>query len=653
MSHDSHVGNKSRFALVATALGALGVVFGDIGTSPLYAITEIFFGHHRLEQSHDNIIGLISVVLWALTLVIAFKYVSYVLRADNDGEGGVFALLALLKSRKAKIASVYTIVLLFAAGLLFGDGIITPAISVLSAIEGLKVATPTLAPFVIPITIAILTVLFSVQSKGTAVIGKFFGPIVLVWFIVIGLLGVRQIIGEPAILQAFNPIYALRFIIETKPFELLFTLGSVMLVITGGEALYADLGHFGRAPIRLSWFSVVMPCLMLNYLGQGAFLLSGHEVINENIFYSLVPSSVIYPVVVLAAMATVIASQALISGVFSLASQGIALGYLPRLRITHTHEEHAGQIYLGAINWALFAGCIVLVLTFKSSANLASAYGLAVSIDMLITSIAMMLVAALVWKWNVKKALALFIPFAFVDAFFVTANSLKLFSGGWVPLTIGLIMFYFMSTWAWGKAHARRVFQKHRKTTVSEFITTRKKNPKKVHGNLLVLSEYQPRKKSEVMPGLVDLFVSKFNRIPQHLIMLSVNQTKHPYVAETDRYDVVIFESAVKGNFSTISVQANFGFNEQPDVEEVLQYIADREDLTPNDALEDWVVYAGREHMRASHPEGRVSLFTRVRTAVYGFMVRNSAPRYDYFNLREDKRLTVEMVPVRVKDTTS
>lgn len=649
MSHSS--GSKGKYALLAAAFGALGVVYGDIGTSPLYAINEVFFGKHYFEQSHEHIVGLISTVLWALILVVALKYVTFVLRADNEGEGGVFSLLALIRTKKAKITMLYGTVLLFAAGLLFGDGIITPAISVLSAIEGLKVATPAFDSYVIPITIGILTGLFMVQKKGTATIGKFFGPIILTWFASIAILGLRQIIATPNILEAFNPYWALQFLLHTHAIEILHTLGAVMLVITGGEALYADLGHFGKKPIRLSWFSIVMPCLMLNYLGQGAYLLSEQAVTNNNIFFSMVPTQLIYPMVILAAMATVIASQALISGVFSLSSQGVALGFLPRLRITHTHEEHAGQIYVGAVNWALYFGCIALVLTFKSSANLASAYGLAVSIDMLITSIAMMILATLLWKWNIKKALLLFVPFAIVDSVFLTANSLKFLSGGWVPVTIGITMFGVMSTWQWGKSHAKRTFTKHRETTVKEFLQLRKKHPEKVRGNLLVLSEYQPIKDTEVMPALVDIFRKKFHSIPQHLIMLSINQTKRPYISEDERYNIVVFDSALKkGTSSVISVRANFGFNEMPNVESVIKYLADREDLTPNDKLEDWIVYAGREFM--VHPaKAHASLLTRLRTSLYSFMVINSAPRYDYFGLGDDKRLTVELVNVRVHET--
>lgn len=649
MSESHQLSSKGKTALLAVSLGALGVVYGDIGTSPLYAVNEVFFGHHRLAMTTANIIGLTSVVVWALTLIIAFKYIVYVLRADNDGEGGVFALFALLKSQQARVAIIFTALLVFAAGLLYGDGILTPAISVLSAIEGLKVATPSLAPYVLPITIVILTILFSIQRYGTATIGKFFGPIILVWFIVIALLGIVQITTTPQIFMALNPLNAVRFVIDARPIELMRTLGGVMLVITGGEALYADMGHFGRAPIRLSWFSVVMPCLILNYLGQGAFLLSGKEVVNENIFFSLVPSSIVFPMVILAAMATVIASQALISGVFSLTAQGIALGLLPRLRINHTHEHQEGQIYLNSVNWALYAGCVTLVLVFKSSASLANAYGLAVSMIMLITSLTMMLVTQYIWKWKPYMTFGLFIPFALIDAEFLTSNTLKVFSGGWVPLTIGITMFIIMATWSWGKAHAKRTFQSHRKSTVKQFIARRKRSPEITIGNVLVLSEYQPTLKSEVVPALVDLYVKKFHTIPKHLIMLSIHQIRHPYVDDDKRYKITVFEKAKsKNDPSLIAVRADFGFNEIPDVEEVIKYLAKREDLTPSDKLEDWIVYAGREKF-APVKKARLNLLTRMKVYLYSYMARNSAPRYEYFGLANDNRLTVEMVGVELK----
>ncbi len=639
---------KKVAGLGALTLGALGVVYGDIGTSPLYAVNEIFYGRTHLSPTTLHVIGLISVVLWALIAVVLLKYVTFVLRADNDGEGGVFALLALLKSTKTKVTASFCVVLLFAAGLLFGDGIITPAISVLSAIEGLKVATPSLTPYIIPITIAILTGLFLVQQKGTAVIGKFFGPIILVWFAVIASFGVMQIVQEPQILLAINPMYAIRFIVEAHPIELLHTLGSVMLVITGGEALYADLGHFGIKPIRLSWTTVVLPCLALNYMGQGAFILSGHEVIGDNLFFSLVPEAVIYPTVILAAMATVIASQALISGVFSLASQGIALGYLPRFRKTQTHEHHAGQVYLGAINWALYAGCIALVLTFKSSANLASAYGLAVSIDMLITSIAMVLVARHLWKWSFVKALGLFLPFAVIDALFLSANSLKLFSGGWVPLTVGLIMFMVMTTWDWGRKHIRSHLRSHQDISINELIAKRQSMHNATKSNLLVLTDSFPGDASDPVPPLVGVYLKKFRNIPQHLIMLTVRQTKHPYVHENERYDIKVFENDPMSDHSIIAVRASYGFNELPDVEAAIQYLADRNDLTPNDTLSDWVVYVARAQVVSSH-KTRTNLATRLRVALFTFMDRNSTPMYDYFGLGNDKRLTVEMMNVKVQ----
>ena len=420
-----HLTKRSKLGVLGLSFGALGIVYGDIGTSPLYSVNEMFFGHYRPELSHTNILSLISLVIWSLIIVVAFKYVFWVLKADNEGEGGVFALFALLRQHKNKIVLSVSALLIIAAGLLFGDGIITPAISVLSAVEGLKVITPTLNPYVVPITIAILTGLFAIQSRGTHKIGKLFGPVILVWFFALAALGLREIISSPAILEAFNPLHAARAFTLFPAEKLLILLGSVMLVVTGGEALYADMGHFGALPIRLSWFTIVMPCLILNYLGQGAYLLQGKEVISDNLFYSLVPSSLLAPMVILASMATVIASQALISGAFSLTSQGIALGLLPRLKISNTNEHHEGQIYISFVNWSLFVGCVLLVIGFGSSAALASAYGLAVSGVMVVTTLSMILIARKLWNWSRLASLGLFVPLLAFDSMFLTANSLK------------------------------------------------------------------------------------------------------------------------------------------------------------------------------------------------------------------------------------
>jgi KUP system potassium uptake protein len=644
----THVGSKSKKAIAALAFGALGVVYGDIGTSPLYAIKEVFYGHHPLEQTTASITGLISIVIWALILIVAVKYVAFVLRADNDGEGGVFALLALLRKYKTKSTLLLVGILTFAAGLLFADGVLTPAISVLSAVEGLSVATTTFNGFIIPIVLAIITALFLIQSQGTTKIGRLFGPIIFVWFISLAALGLRQIIMEPAILHALNPINAINFILDTKPYTILLALTSVMLVVTGGEALYADLGHFGRTPIRLSWFAVVMPCLMLNYLGQGAFLLSDQAVIGGNIFFSTVPSALLYPMVILATCATVIASQALISGAYSLAAQGIALGLLPRLRIKHTHEEHEGQIYIGAVNWTMYAACIMSVIYFKTSANLASAYVLAVSGVMIVTSIAAILVSIKVWKWSPLKAFIIFGFFTMLDLGFVAANSLKFFEGGWIPVVAGIFLFLVMVTWQWGKTHARRSFANQTSMTIAELLKLKKSQTAANASNLLVLSESNPLDSKDKIPTLVEIFINKFNAVPKHLIMLSISQTKDPTVGDADRYTVKTFENDAKTDNSVISVKARFGFNEEPDVEKVIQYIADNEELTPNHSMVDWIVYVGRERVIIPTKE-QASFLTRLRAKSYSFMMRNTPSMYDYFGLGTDTRLTVELVKVTIK----
>ena len=638
--------SHKKTPLLTLTLGALGVVYGDIGTSPLYAINEIFFGRGG-KNAPTNIIGLISVVLWALILIVALKYVLFVLRADNEGEGGVFALVALFRRHRLKSTAALAVVLTFGAGLLFGDGIITPAISVLSAVEGVKVATPALAAFVIPLTIIILTGLFMVQRKGTAVIGKVFGPIIIVWFFSIAALGIRQMIGIPEILRAFNPWEAIRFIIQTKPYELLLVLGSVMLVVTGGEALYADMGHFGRSPIRLSWFTVVMPCLMLSYLGQGAYLLAHKPVIGDNLFFSLVPHVLIYPMVILAACATVIASQALISGAFSLASQGIALGLLPRMRIKHTHTLHEGQIYLAFVNWALYVGCITLVLTFKSSSNLAAAYGLAVSAVMLITAVSVMQIARLEWRWPKIAAYGLFGFFALIDLGFLTANSLKVFVGGYVPLAIGVVLFVIMSTWTWGKGHVRRTFLSHSSMTMKALLAIKQDQQTTNASNLLVLTVHNPKKLDDPVPPLVELFFHKFKIMPQHLIMLTIVQTKRPYEDEKKQLDVTIFENDTTKASSLMSIKAKFGFMEEPNVENVLAQIADRKDLTPTGTMDDWIVYVGRERIVVP-AKGSSHIFRKLRVRLYALIMRNASPSYEYYGMGKDGRVSVELVPVRI-----
>lgn len=441
-----------KATLPATALAALGVVFGDIGTSPLYALKESFHAAHGLGIQPENVLGILSIIFWCLMLIISIKYVAIVMRADNNGEGGIMALLAL-NLRKAKIADnkkIYMIAIGFiGASLFFGDGIITPAISVLSAVEGLSIATNVFDPFIMPIAIAIIVTLFLVQKHGTAFVGKFFGPITLVWFISLGALGLHSVIQTPIVLGMFSPHWAIQFIYH-HPVMTFFVMGAVVLTVTGGEALYADMGHFGPVPIRLAWFFVVLPCLVLNYAGQGALLLRDPAAI-ENPFYLLVPQWALYPMIIMATMATVIASQAVISGVFSLARQAIQLGYLPRLSIKHTSESEEGQIYVPFLNWLLLIAIIILILIFKTSSNLASAYGLAVTLTMLCDTILVSIFIYSAWKWSLPKVVLLIIPFFILESVLVAATSLKVLSGGWVPLLIGGIAVTILMTWKRGR----------------------------------------------------------------------------------------------------------------------------------------------------------------------------------------------------------
>ncbi len=441
-----------KATLPATALAALGVVFGDIGTSPLYALKESFHAAHGLGIQPENVLGILSIIFWCLMLIISIKYVAIVMRADNNGEGGIMALLAL-NLRKATIADnkkIYMIAIGFiGASLFFGDGIITPAISVLSAVEGLSIATDVFDPFIMPIAITIIISLFLVQKHGTAFVGKFFGPITMVWFLSLGLLGLHSVIQTPVVLGMFSPHWAIQFIYH-HPVMTFFIMGAVVLTVTGGEALYADMGHFGPVPIRMAWFFVVLPCLVLNYAGQGALLLRDPAAI-ENPFYLLVPQWALYPMIIMATMATVIASQAVISGVFSLARQAIQLGYLPRLSIKHTSESEEGQIYIPFLNWLLLIAIIILILIFKSSSNLASAYGLAVTLTMLCDTILVAVFIYSAWKWSLPKVLLLIIPFFILESVLVGATSLKILSGGWVPLLIGAIAVTILMTWKRGR----------------------------------------------------------------------------------------------------------------------------------------------------------------------------------------------------------
>lgn len=440
-----------KAALPAVTLAALGVVFGDIGTSPLYALRQCFLTAH-ISITEATVMGILSLIFWCMTLTISFKYVSVIMKADNNGEGGIMSLLAL-NLRSTRIADqrkIYLIALGFVgASLFFGDGIITPAISILSAIEGLSIATPMFNQWLLPLAIGILTALFVIQRHGTAAMGKFFGPLTLCWFISIGLIGLWSIMQTPYVLSMINPYWAFSFVVH-QPFVAFLTMGAVILTITGGEALYADMGHFGRMPIKLAWFFIVMPCLLLNYAGQGALLLRNPNAI-ENPFYLLVPEWALFPMIGLATAAAVIASQAVITGVFSMVNQAIQLRYLPRLSVHHTSDVEQGQIYVPFVNWVLFVSVVILILLFENSANLASAYGVAVTMTMLCGTILISILAYGVWRWPVWKVALFAVPLLLVDLVFVGSTSLKIIGGGWVPILIGAAVYTILMTWKDGR----------------------------------------------------------------------------------------------------------------------------------------------------------------------------------------------------------
>lgn len=629
--------------LLLLSIGALGVVYGDIGTSPLYAINEIY-QHIKNNLTHGDILGFTSLVVWALTIIVSFKYVIFVLRADNDGEGGVFALYGILKSLNTKSQAVIASLLILAAGLLFGDGMITPAISVISAVEGLKVVTETLSPYVVPLTILILTGLFFIQSSGTSKIGKLFGPIIIMWFISIGVLGVIQIIANPAILGALNPIHAVQFLMTRDLHATFIILGSVMLVVTGGEAMYADMGHFGRSPIRLSWYSIVYPSLLLNYLGQGAFVLSGSKIIGDNIFYSMVPKPILIPMVILATAATIIASQALISGAFSLVTQAISLGLFPYTKIVHTHHEHEGQIYVPFVNWALYIGCVLLVIGFGSSSRLAGAYGLAVSGVMFVTSISMILVAEYVWKWNALKAYGLFVPLALIDLVFLSANSLKLFEGGFVPLSIGLAVLVIMKTWQWGRAHTVNRFNSYPTMTMDDLIKLKKETKECLPKTIVVMTPDPIESGSDRLPTLKQMFLDRYGMLPRDLILLTVVMKREPHM-HGERYEIKNFYSDQDKGCITV-VKVNFGFMEDPNVEIIMEELAQQHKIKIEEDHNKWLIHAMHERI---FQEEISSKLKRIQFQLYDFMLRNTETADEYFGLGINQSLTIETIPVTIK----
>ncbi|MFY0526638.1 potassium transporter Kup [Archangium gephyra] len=603
---------------VATlALGALGIVYGDIGTSPLYALRECFSGPHRVEPTHDNVLGVLSLVFWALIIVVSVKYLVFVMRADNRGEGGILALMALAMQRKrgeeVKVRPVVVTLGVFGAALLYGDGLITPAISVLSAVEGLSVATPFFEPYIQPLTIIILVGLFMIQRRGTAGIGAIFGPFMMVWFLTLAVLGIKEMVTYPAVLWAVSPLQAVRFFLNNQGHGFL-VLGGVFLVVTGGEALYADMGHFGWRPIRWAWFVLVLPALMLNYMGQGALLLRDPGKASNPFFY-LAPTWALYPLVALATGAAVIASQALISGAFSLTQQAIQLGYTPRLEVVHTSAEERGQIYLPGINLVLLVGIIFLVLGFKSSSNLAAAYGISVTTTMTITTVLAYVVAR--ERWNVPRAVALPVAAVFlvVDLSFWGSNVVKIAAGGWFPLLMALGVFTLMTTWKKGRdilANRLRGNSLPLKQLLDSFG---EHPPVRVPGTAIFMTGNPEGTPPALLHNL------KHNKVlHEQVMLLTIASEEVPHVPPEDRVEVIKLEEGF------VRVIARYGFMENPSIPDILKRGREK-GLQFN--LMGTSFFLGRETLIPSKKPGMAVW----REALFSWMSRNARSATSFFRI--------------------
>lgn len=548
-------GNKPK--LSALTLAALGVVFGDIGTSPLYTIKEVFSaGTHPVPLTEANMFGILSLIVWALIMVVSVKYVAFIMRADNRGEGGIMALLALASHNAGDNEKKQRVIMLLGilgACMFYADGMITPAISVLSAVEGLEIAAPVLTPLILPITLMVLFILFWAQSKGTALVGAFFGPIMLVWFATLGILGAHSIMQNVAILNALNPIYAIHFF-AISPWIAFVALGGVVLAVTGAEALYADMGHFGVYPIRLIWYGLVLPTLILNYFGQGALILKNPEAV-QNPFFLLAPEWMLYPLIILATVATVIASQAVITGAFSISRQALQLGYLPRMHVEHTSESQEGQIYIPRINWGLMLAVMILVVGFKSSGNLAAAYGIAVTGNMVITTLLAGIVFHNIWGWSKLKTGALMALFLTIDVAFFSANVLKIPDGGWVPLLIGLVIFTLMLTWKTGRT-ILYLHMKNEAMALDPFIKAIGAHPPaRVPGTALFMTP-----NLEGVPHAM-LHNLKHNKVlHEKVVILTVKFLDYPHTTDDERIEVEVLPH----EFYKVTVR--YGFKDEPDL---------------------------------------------------------------------------------------
>ncbi|MCE1240159.1 MAG: potassium transporter Kup [Azonexaceae bacterium] len=604
-------------SLSAVTLAAIGVVFGDIGTSPLYALKEIFAGHHPMPVTPENILGILSMIFWSIVMLVSLKYVLIIMRADNRGEGGSLALLALVteRARNPRIAWAVTLLGIFAAALFYGDSMITPAISVMSAVEGIELVTPALKAYVIPITVVILTVLFFIQRRGTGTVGIFFGPVMTCWFAVLGLLGILHIVDNPSVLFALNPVYAVNFAVDHSLMAF-FALGSVVLAVTGGEALYTDMGHFGRFPIRLAWFGFVMPALVLNYFGQGAMLLAEPEAV-VNPFFHLAPDWALIPMLCLATLATVIASQAVISGAFSVARQAVQMGLLPRMQIIHTSGHEQGQIYVPLTNWTLYFAVVTLVVGFKSSSNLAAAYGIAVTGTMLIDTILLAFVMVLMWRWHWLVVGLVALAFISVDIAFFAANAIKIPDGGWFPIVMGIVSFTVLTTWRRGR---QLVAQEMRKQSIpmDDFLLAID-DVHRVQGTAVFMTS----SKEGVPPAL--LHNLKHNQILHERVVLATVQTADtPHVNDLDR----IYLHRMGKGFMRIVVR--YGFMESPDIPgalELCKHHGERFDMM------ETTFYLSRETIVPA----LTRKMTMLRARLFSLMSKNATTASDFFKIPSNR----------------
>ena len=605
----------SKRYVFTLSLAALGVVYGDIGTSPLYAFRECFAPEHHLAPSPANILGVLSLIFWSLVLIISIEYLIFVMRADNRGEGGIIALMSLVrpKGTPSKRRVVLLTLGLFGAALIYGDGMITPAISVLSAVEGLEIVTPVFSDWVVPITIAIIVGLFAVQKYGTAKVGSVFGPIMIVWFSTLAILGIMQIVREPAVLQAVFPTHAFDFFVRNKLAGFL-VLGSVFLVITGGEALYADMGHFGLQPIRRVWFSFVFPSLLLNYFGQGAFLLHSPESV-KNPFFLMAPKALLIPLVILATTATVIASQAVISGAFSLTRQAVQLGYLPRIRIRHTSAREIGQIYIPSVNWLIMFAAIGLVIAFQRSGELAAAYGVAVTATMGITTTHIAVYAKDRWGWPFMGALAFALFFLCFDLSFFGANIVKVWDGGWFPLVAALLVFTLMSTWRLGRQILTGKLAEQA-MTVDDFVRELANNRiPRVPGTAIFMSRNPLGVPTTLLHNI------KHNKVVHKtVVLLTVEIEDRPHLEKKERYE---WQELGHGVYR---LTIHFGFMEDPDIPDALEKVGTQH-VSFNPMTTSY--FLGRETLIPTRQPGMAIW----REHLFAWMMRNSSSAVGYFSL--------------------